>query len=426
MKIFNLLILLLPTFLVGQKSLSLREAIRLALENHYQIKIARINEGIAQNNNSWSNAGAYPQVQLAANPNLLSNSVNQKFINGTEINRSNAISRNINANIQLNYNILNGFNVFTTKAKLETLQELSSAELELMILDMIKKVSEDYYRIQSLNNNLMALEAQNKVALNRVEIEKKRYDLGNKGKTNYLQALLDQQDLTVLIKKQRNAIEEEVNLLKHYIHYVSNENIVLSDSLNHQVLMVQPELELKSVPQKILQIKSKIKNLEYTELKRQRLPNLSLVADYRYNRSNNQAGFNLFSQSYGPSAGIQLTMPLYDAGTTTRLINENKLESEKLSVEYEDLQREIQFQLNLNKNRFEFYNSIYQLEELKLPIAEENLMILQKKAELGESNSFEVSQSLFRLVEISASRNDALYNAMLMKINDKYLRGILD
>ncbi|NOT36221.1 MAG: TolC family protein [Saprospiraceae bacterium] len=423
MKRFNLLILFLHTFISAQTTLSLKEAVRLALESNYQIRIAQIDQRIAEINNRWSNAGAYPELNISANPNVVSNSIDQRFVNGTEINRKNAISRNINANIQLNYNILNGFNVFTTKEKLETLQQLSEAQLELIILDTYKRCAETYYRIQNLTNNLFNLEAQRKVAIEREQLEEKKFQLGKTGKTSYLQATLDRQDIDILISKQTNAIQESKDELHHFLHISASDKVFLSDSLNAGILIQKNPQTKNSLPKKILNLQSKIKNLEYDEIKRQRLPNLNLFADYRYNRSNNQAGFNLFSQAYGPATGLQIMVPLYDGGRATRQLNTNKLEAEKIQVESEDYDRELNYQLTLQDNRFKHYSNIYSQELQKIPSAEENLQILYKKSELGETNSLEFSQALFRIVEINAAKNDALYNVILSKINENYLNG---
>ena len=59
--------------------------------------------------------GAYPELRFNANPSFSSNSLEQKLVNGTEIKRNNALSEVINANVQLNWNLFNGFKLYATK-----------------------------------------------------------------------------------------------------------------------------------------------------------------------------------------------------------------------------------------------------------------------------------------------------------------------
>ncbi len=426
MKKFNFIFLFIPILLSSQRNLSLKEAIRLGLESQFQIKIAKVDQLMAENNNSWSNAGAYPEINLNANPNLISNSIDQKFVNGTEINRKNALSKNINANIQVSYNILNGFNLFTTKEKLESIQLLSEAQIEQIVLDVYKSIAEAYYKVLNLQNHFTQLEAQKRVVIDREHLEEKRYNLGKVGKQNYLQASIDRQDLEILIQHQKNSINEARAELFHIIHIIGQEEIILSDSLDLNLIDKNSSQNNISIPEKILNLQAKINKLENDEIKRQRLPNLNLLADYHYNRSNNQAGFNLFSQSYGPSAGLQITIPIFNGARTNREITQNKLESDKINLQLEDWKRELQYQLNIQKNRSQHFRIIYTLENSKLPMSQEQYQILNKKSDLGESDPIAQSQALFRIVEINASMNDALYNAILAKIAENYLLGIVD
>ncbi|GAB1396082.1 hypothetical protein MASR1M65_08590 [Saprospiraceae bacterium] len=70
-------------------------------------------------NNSWSNAGAYPTIQADLTPTISSSNLNQKLASGLDINRNGVVAKNFNAEVNANWNVLNGFKLYTTKKRLE-------------------------------------------------------------------------------------------------------------------------------------------------------------------------------------------------------------------------------------------------------------------------------------------------------------------
>lgn len=73
-----------------------------------------------------------------------------------------------------------------------------------------------------------------------------------------------------------------------------------------------------------------------------------------------------------------------------------------------------------------FQQNIINLQNDKMPLAEEHLGLIRKKSELGEANALEFTQSIFRLIEIDAAKNDARLNFIESYINILYLCSELD
>lgn len=70
--------------------LSMQEAIDMALQNNFNLRIARNNEDIARLENNWGNAGRLPVVNANAGYSYSSNNLRQKLVNGTIIERDGA------------------------------------------------------------------------------------------------------------------------------------------------------------------------------------------------------------------------------------------------------------------------------------------------------------------------------------------------
>ena len=61
-----IILLLFPNLLFAQNGLSLMDAIKIGLQENYEIQISEKNQKINQINNNWANAGALPTINLSA------------------------------------------------------------------------------------------------------------------------------------------------------------------------------------------------------------------------------------------------------------------------------------------------------------------------------------------------------------------------
>ena len=136
---YNLFITLLVITLsgFGQQTLSLDDAIRIALGNNYDIEIIKQNEQIASINNSWGAAGRYPYVNLSLESR---NNINE---NQTEDYKQ----QQYVGNTSVNWTLFDGFSVRINKQRLEELEKLSEQNTGIMIESTIQSVVMAYYSV---------------------------------------------------------------------------------------------------------------------------------------------------------------------------------------------------------------------------------------------------------------------------------------
>ncbi|MCD8518583.1 MAG: TolC family protein, partial [Flavobacterium sp.] len=112
----NLYITLLLIFLgfssQAQELLTLEDAVKIALENNYDIKIAENNSKIDATNNNLANAGMLP----ALNANFVNNNsqidTKQTQIDGSERELDNAKNMNLTYGVSLDWTIFDGLSMF--------------------------------------------------------------------------------------------------------------------------------------------------------------------------------------------------------------------------------------------------------------------------------------------------------------------------
>ena len=61
-----IILILFPNLLFAQTELSLMDAIKIGMQENYDIQLSSKNKRISEINNNWANAGALPTINLSA------------------------------------------------------------------------------------------------------------------------------------------------------------------------------------------------------------------------------------------------------------------------------------------------------------------------------------------------------------------------
>jgi len=180
----------LRTISFAGDTLSLSEALTIALENNWGITLAENESRIAELNNTFGRAGFLPSVDVTAARSRNVNNTYQQTIAGTR-EGNNAISNSINAGIALTWTIFDGINMFIQKKKLEELESMGITELRSVIENTVAQVVVAYY-------DIAVQERLTDVYFEAVQLssERKRFaramiDIGSGSELSYLQSAVD-------------------------------------------------------------------------------------------------------------------------------------------------------------------------------------------------------------------------------------------
>jgi len=168
--IFSVAILQVSVF--SQNLLTLEEAIKIGLENNYNIKISTNDATIERNNFSMGNAGFLPLINLNTSQSFTEQDVNQEFLDGRVIERNDATSDVFNANASLNWTIFDGSKMFVTYEKLRELQNSGVLELESAVEATIRDIGFAYFKIILESNKLNVLDTS-------IQLSQERLDFAN-------------------------------------------------------------------------------------------------------------------------------------------------------------------------------------------------------------------------------------------------------
>jgi outer membrane protein len=380
----------------AQDKLTLDQAVQLALSNNLQLQIARNDAKVAHNNNIPGNAGLLPEVSLNASDNPSLTNINQKFTNGTTIERNNVFSHSANANILATYTLYNGSMMHATKRRLEVEDMAANNLLKSNIQTTVSQVIMNYSNIVRQRKYLQLLQQLNDLSSQRLDIVKSRQIAGLANNTDLYLAQLDletrKQNLLTqqaLIKNAYTDLNVILNMKVDSMYEIedfvlSPRQMVKSDldslvKLNPDVLVAQNQVEIAMQAQK--------------EIGAARSPLIRLSGAYVYNISQSQAGFSLYNQSMGPQAGISLSIPLFTGG-----VNQKNYENAKLNVQSSEWRQQQTFLTvqGLYAQSWQDYSTAHtQLhsDSIALNTAKSYIDLMQQRFSAGQNTIIELKEA---------------------------------
>ncbi len=299
----------------AQVPLSLKNAIDTALQNNFDIQIAKNNAEINKINNTFGVAGGLPSVNAAAGDNRSVYNLKQKLSSGTNINQNNVKSNAYNAGISANIVLFNGFKVIATKGKLNYLLQQSELELNQQIQNTIAAIMITYYDILRQQSYLNIIQSSLDVSLRKLDIVKERYKVGMANEADLLQAQMDVNLSDQNYKSQEVIIEQDKTSLLQLMAVKQFPLITITDTIVIDVNIQKDSIInfLENNPQYLsAEQQIKINEQIVKELRSQRYPSIRINSGYNFTYSSSTAGFNLFTQNYGPSVGATLQIPIFN------------------------------------------------------------------------------------------------------------------
>ncbi|MFZ4058301.1 MAG: TolC family protein [Ferruginibacter sp.] len=431
MKKFSLLVivsLIAATVVAQQPLLTLTDAVKIAIQNNYDILIAKNLVEAATINNNWGNAGALPTIALTANKTLASNNLQQNLSNGTIIKRDGASVNNLNAGVAVNWRFFDGMRMYATKNRLAELEKIGEINFTRMVNETAYDVISSYLNIVRLKQQVKA--TQEVIALNneRLKIATAKFKIGTSAKTDQLQAEVDLNEQKALLLGFENNISIEKSNLNTFLARAASTPFETADSIQLQI----PGIDYTAIQQKlstqnpqVLLAKSNLAVLMQTkkEINAQRLPSANLGANYNFLRNKNAAGFTLLNQSYGPSATIGLSIPIFNGGNVKRQLKVADIDIKNQQLANQQIQQQLNNTLN---NAFLNYNngkSLATLEQQNLLLVKENNLINLERFRLQSITSVELRQGQLNYASAQTRLINSLFQAKIAEAEMLLLAG---
>lgn len=418
----------MPVF--GQEVLTPKEAVALALENNYGIKLVNTDVEIAKNNAAILNSGYLPTVTGNAGVVYNRDNTEAEFTDGRVTVLNGAESSRYNASVDLNYVLFDGLGRSYNYKQLKETEQLTELEARRTIELTMLQLFTVYYNVAELTENVKSLSQTLDVSKDRLQRATYQFDYGQNTKLDVLSAEVDVNNDSITVmntKQQLRNFKRDLNLV---LGNVLSSEFDVDPSIGFNTIYDRDDLFEKTIANNIdlLQVEKSIaiNSFGIKVEKSAYLPTVGLVGSYGWNKNNNNAAsFVATSTNTGLSGGVNLSWNLFDGGSTITRVKNAKINLEAQQIRKEELlvtlERDFNNAWDNYINRFE----IYQLEENNIRTSQNNFNRTQEKFRLGQVSFVEFRLAQVNLLNAEINRNKAKYFAKIAELEMLQISGEL-
>lgn len=413
----------------AQELLKLEDAVKIALENNYEIKLAKNDLKIDETNNYIGNAGMLPSINANITDNNTVLDTKQTQGDGTERELNNAKNMNLSYGVSLDWTVFDGLRMFARKEQLNILQKQGEAELKLAILTKIGDVYLAYFDLVQQQQQLKALDTAIVISNERVRTAENRYSIGKASKLEVLNAQVDlNADKSLQLKQQELFKNAKITLNQILARDVQTDFIVTEETTIDKNLNFQELKDSSANQNPQLQAQLLAKNSAEQQLKQVkagRYPTLRITSGYNFTRSEASLGFITQSSGKGFNYGFAATVPIFNGSQQNRNEKIAKIQVENATLILEQQKLNLETQLNTSYQSYLTNIELIKVEEKNLEIAEQNLDITLSKFKIGTITPIEFRTAQQNFIDAKVRYSNALYLTKIHEISLKELAGNL-
>lgn len=414
----------------AQETLTLKDAIALALENNYDIKLVNNDLSIASNNVNIGNAGFLPGVQGNFSRSGSRQNTEQTTNTGEVRKNDNVRNTSQNYGIALDWTVFDGFRMFATYDKLKELEKLGKVNAKATVLSTVAQVINSYYDLSKQQQLVVATDSALDVSRFRLNIANNKLQIGKGSKLDVLAATVDYNTDTSAYLQQLNLVKTAmVNLNQVMARDINmqmraQESIDIDKGLDYARLQ-EATLQLNPEIQNAF-INKKIAELSLKEVKSQRYPVIGLNGGYEFSNSANPTGFNQEFKGRGVTYGVSASMNIFNGFLQRQNERNAKVQISSSELSLARTQQTIGAELLRAFQDYKTNLDLLKVEQGNVEIARQNLDITLDKYRLGSIAPLELREAQRNAIQAITRFLDAQHQAKMTEISLKEISGTLN
>jgi outer membrane protein TolC len=427
-----MLFLMSTASIQAHKVLSLKDIISTALENNYNIRISKNLQKISDNNVTPGNAGMLPTVDVNAVYSGAMNNTSQFPADGSATIINNGVNNtSLNAGVNLNWTIFNGFGMFVNYQRLKELQLAGELDTKLAIENLVVNIASEYFNFVQQNIRLQNLKSAVKLSRERLRIVEARYNIGSFSKLDLQQARVDfNADSSKLIRQYEVLFAARVKLNRLMaVNDIESEISVADTSILFDGLLSKKLLWEQTLGQNVfLQISENEKKLGILELKAaqsKNYPYVKLTAGYDYTQNRYEIASYRRQDYLGPNFGITLGYNIFDGFNRNREQRNARLQIKNKNLLYDELLLSLKGDFANIWMAYQNNIKLTALERENVNTAVENYEIAIERYMLGDLSGIQLREAQNSLLEAEERLVQAEYNTKLCEISLLQISGNL-
>jgi len=411
----------------AQEVLTIENALKIALENNFEIKMASNNLDIDKTNVATGNAGMLPKVTATlVDANSIQNS-SQTRQDGTITALDNAKNNSLNYGVGLDWTVFDGFKMFAKLDQLKELQKLGEAQLKRTIILKISAVNAVYFDLVQQQQQLAALDTTIVISTQRLTLAQNRFNIGKASKLEVLNAQVDLNTDKVALLRQKESYANRKIALNQILARDSKvdfkvvDKVTVDDKLVLAELMALAEKQNPQLESEI--INKRVSELDLKQIKGERYPTINLTSGYNFAESQSSLGFTSQSSAHGLNYGFRASLNIFDGFAQNRneKIAKIQIENSKIAIEQQSLL--LNSELTTAFQTYLTNLELIDLEETNEAIAKQNLSITVDKFRIGTITTIEFRAAQLNYINAKVRYSNAQFQAKLSEIALRELAG---
>lgn len=411
----------------AQELLTAEQAVAIALQNNYDIKLATNDLKIDEQNVSLANAGLLPNLSGTLNQNNAIQNSRQVRTDGTVQELNNAKNNSLNYGVNLGWTVFDGFKMFARYDQLKQLKELGETELKLMIHNRVSDVMVTYYDLVQQQQMLTALDTAIVISQQRVTTADNRFKIGKAAKLEVLNAQVDLNTDQTNYLRQKELFENTKTALNQLMardlttKFKVVEAVITDDKLKLVDLIGLAEQQNPQIQMSL--INKRVAELNLKQVKSSRYPQVGVSAGYIFTESESSLGFARENSGRGFSYGISASINIFNGFLQNRNEKVAKLQIESSKIQIDQQKQMVNAQLMSAYQTYLTNLELVKLEARNEDIAEQNLDITLEKYRIGTITTLEVRTAQLNYVNARTRNSSAQYQAKISEVTLKQLAG---
>ncbi|HMI06522.1 MAG TPA: TolC family protein [Flavobacterium sp.] len=428
--IYQLAALLAMSFsLQAQEVLTVEDAVKIALENNYEIKISKNELKIDETNVTPGAAGMLPKVTATVVDNNGIQYTSQTRTDGTVNSLDNAKNNSLNYGVGLGWTVFDGFGMFARYDQLKELRKQGENEFKLTVLTKIGDVMTTYFDLVQQQQQLKAYDTTMVISKQRVELAQNRFTIGKASKLEVLNAQVDlNTDETNLLRQKELYANTKIQLNEVLARdtaadFVVSENVTVDDKLLLPELSALAEKQNPELQAQV--INKRVTELQLKQVKANRYPTIGVSTGYNFAESESSLGFTSQSYARGWTYGFNASLNLFDGLNQHRNEKVAKIQIENSDYQIQQINQTLKSSLAQAFQTYLTNLELTRLEARNEDIAQQNLQITLDKFRIGTITTLEFRTAQLNYINAKVRNSNAQYQAKLSEVALKQLAGNL-
>lgn len=412
---------------------TLKSCLEQGLLNNYSLRIVRNEEQVSKNNATLGNAGYLPTLDLSAGyKGTIDNTETKARATGETTKDNGVFDQTLDAGINLNWTIFDGFNITANYQRLKELERQGETNTRIAIEDLIANIAAEYYNYVQQKIRLKNFRYAVSLSKERLRIVEERYHIGNFSRLDYQQAKVDfNADSAQYMKQQELLHTSRIQLNELMANKDVDQPFIIQDSL----INVTASLNFEELWNATLTINASLlraeqnntlARLDYKKVGSRDYPYVKMNGGYGYTLNKYDISANSRRSNLGLNFGVTVGFNLFD-GNRRRERKNARIAVQNARLEREQLEQALRADLSNLWQAYQNNLQMLNLERQNLVAAKENHEIAMERYMLGNLSGIEMREAQKSLLDaeeriLSAEYDTKLCEISLLQISGKVAR----